>query len=300
MEYDFVPLPHRKPLKWPNGARVALMITTNLEYWDPMRDSEKPFYPGGPSIITDVLPGNVYDNPNWTWREYGQRVGVWRMFDIFQKAGVPTSCTLNAKMGLKRREVVQVAIDEGWELVAHNYVQTDLLTNYQFDEAGERDVIRETLRVYEDIVGKKAKGWLSCSLRSTPNTPDLIAEEGLIFITDYLNDDQPYMMRTKSGAPLVSIPYTSEVNDFTVFLRQGKDVEGALAVFVEQLNELYREGEESGRLMNVGLHPHVIGQPFRIRALREFVDYAKSLPGVWFATREEIADWYLQNHASHI
>jgi peptidoglycan/xylan/chitin deacetylase (PgdA/CDA1 family) len=300
MEYDFVPLPHRKPLKWPNGARVALMITTNLEYWDPMRDSEKPFYPGGPSIITDVLPGNVYDNPNWTWREYGQRVGVWRMFDIFQKAGVPTSCTLNAKMGLKRREVVQVAIDEGWELVAHNYVQTDLLTNYQFDEAGERDVIRETLRVYEDIVGKKAKGWLSCSLRSTPNTPDLIAEEGLIFITDYLNDDQPYMMRTKSGKPLVSIPYTSEVNDFTVFLRQGKDVEGALAVFVEQLNELYREGEESGRLMNVGLHPHVIGQPFRIRALREFVDYAKSLPGVWFATREEIADWYLQNHASHI
>jgi peptidoglycan/xylan/chitin deacetylase (PgdA/CDA1 family) len=203
-------------------------------------------------------------------------------------------------MGLKRREVVQVAIDEGWELVAHNYVQTDLLTNYQFDEAGERDVIRETLRVYEDIVGKKAKGWLSCSLRSTPNTPDLIAEEGLIFITDYLNDDQPYMMRTKSGKPLVSIPYTSEVNDFTVFLRQGKDVEGALAVFVEQLNELYREGEESGRLMNVGLHPHVIGQPFRIRALREFVDYAKSLPGVWFATREEIADWYLQNHASHI
>jgi peptidoglycan/xylan/chitin deacetylase (PgdA/CDA1 family) len=300
MEYDFVPLPHRKPLKWPNGARVALMITTNLEYWDPMRDSEKPFYPGGPSIITDVLPGNVYDNPNWTWREYGQRVGVWRMFDIFQKAGVPTSCTLNAKMGLKRREVVQVAIDEGWELVAHNYVQTDLLTTYQFDEAGERDVIRETLRVYEDIVGKKAKGWLSCSLRSTPNTPDLIAEEGLIFITDYLNDDQPYMMRTKSGKPLVSIPYTSEVNDFTVFLRQGKDVEGALAVFVEQLNELYREGEESGRLMNVGLHPHVIGQPFRIRALREFVDYAKSLPGVWFATREEIADWYLQNHASHI
>jgi peptidoglycan/xylan/chitin deacetylase (PgdA/CDA1 family) len=300
MKYDFVPMPRRKPLKWPNGARIALMITTNLEYWDPMRESEKPFYPGGPSIITDVLPGNVYDNPNWTWREYGQRVGVWRMFDIFKKAGIPTSCTINAKMGLERREIVQAAIDEGWELVAHNYVQTDLLTNYQFDEAGEREVIRETLRVYQEVVGKPAKGWLSSSLRSTPNTPDLVAEEGLIFITDYLNDDQPYLMKTRSGRPLVSIPYTSEVNDFTVFLRQGKDVEGGKAVFIEQFDELYREGAESGRLMNIGLHPHVIGQPFRIRALREFVEYACGKEGVWWATREEIADWYLQHHAEHI
>ena len=300
MKYDFVPMPRRKKLRWPNGARIALMITTNLEYWDPMRESEKPFYPGGPSIITDVLPGNVYDNPNWTWREYGQRVGVWRMFDIFRAAGIPTSCTMNAKMGVERREIVQVAIDEGWELVAHNYVQTDLLTNYQFDEAAEREVIRETLRVYKEVVGKPAKGWLSSSLRSTPNTPDLIAEEGLTFMTDYLNDDQPYLMHTRSGRPLVSIPYTSEVNDFTVFLRQGKDVEGAFAVFKEQFDELYREGEESGRLMNVGLHPHVIGQPFRIRALREFVAYAQSKPDVWWATRGEIADWYLQNHGEHI
>ena len=88
MEYDYVPMPKRKPLRWPNGARVALMITTNLEYWDPMRESAAPYYPGGPSIITDVLPGNVYDNPNWTWREYGQRVGVWRMFDCFTDAAV--------------------------------------------------------------------------------------------------------------------------------------------------------------------------------------------------------------------
>ena len=158
MRYDFVPMPHRKPLRWPNGARIALLLTTNLEYWDPVKDTEKPFYPGGPSIITDTLPGNVYDNPNWTWREYGQRVGVWRMFDTFARAGVPTSCTMNAKMGLERRPVVQHAIDQGWEIVAHNYVQTDLLTNYQFDIEAERRVIRETLRVYRDVVGKPARG----------------------------------------------------------------------------------------------------------------------------------------------
>lgn len=300
MQYPFVPLPHRKPLRWPNGARLALMVTTNLEYWDQTRDSEKPFYPGGPSIITDVLPGNVYDNPNWTWREYGQRVGVWRMFAEFEKAGVPTSCTMNAKMGLERLAVVQHAMDRGWEIVAHNYVQTDLLTNYQFDIEAERAVIRETLRVYRDVVGRPARGWLSCSLRSTPNTPDILAEEGLSFTTDLLNDDQPYLIHTASGRPLVSIPYTSEVNDFTVFLRQGKDVDGGCAVFREQFDELYREGAESGRLMNIGLHPHVIGQPFRIRALRDFLAYAKGFPDVWWATREAIADWYLANHADHI
>jgi peptidoglycan/xylan/chitin deacetylase (PgdA/CDA1 family) len=300
VQYDFVPMPMRKPLRWPGGARVALMLTTNFEYWDRTKDTDKPFYPGGPSIITDSLPGNVYDNPNWTWREYGQRVGVWRMFECFEQAGVPTSCTMNAKMGLERREVVQHAIGRGWELVAHNYVQTDLLSNYQFDIEAERRVIRETLRVYEEVVGRKARGWLSSSLRSTPNTADILAEEGLSFLTDLLNDDQPYLIRTECGRPLVSIPYTSEVNDFTVFLRQGKDVDGAFRVFREQFDELYREGATSGRLMNIGLHPHVIGQPFRIRALREFIAYAKGFPDVWWATREEIADWYLENHAGHI
>ena len=300
MEYDYVPMPMRKPLKWPNGARIAMLLTPNLEYWDHTKDTEKPFYPGGPSIITDVMPGNVYDNPNWTWREYGHRVGIWRIFEIAEKAGIPLSCTMNAKMGLERRPVIDYANQHGWELVAHNYVQTDLLSNYQFQPDEELRIIRETLKVYNDVVGRPARGWLSSSLRSTLNTADFLAGEGLSFFTDLLNDDQPYLIRTKSGKPLVSIPYTSEVNDFTVFLRQGKDVQGAISVFAEQFNELYREGATSGRLMNIGIHPHVIGQPFRIRALRDFVAYAKSFPDVWWTTREEIADWYLANHESHI
>lgn len=300
MEYDYVPMPQRRPLRWPNGARVALIITTNLEYWDQARESERPSYPGGPSIITDILPGNVYDNPNWTWREYGHRVGVWRMFDAFAAAGVATSCTMNAKMGLMRRPVIEAAMAAGYELVAHNYVQTDLLSNYQFDIAAEEKIIADTLRVYREVVGRPARGWLSSSLRSTPNTPDLLAKHGLDFLCDYLNDDQPYLMRTQSGRDLVSIPYTSEVNDFTVFLRQGKDASGAAAVFGETLDELWREGEASGRLMNVGLHPHVIGQPFRIRALREFLAYAKAKPDVWIATRDQITDWYLAHHQEHI
>ena len=147
---------------------------------------------------------------------------------------------------------------------------------------------------------KAAEGWLSCSLRSTLNTIDIIAEEGLVFIADLLNDDQPYLVETRSGKPMVSIPYTSEVNDFTVFMGQGLTVDDAFKVLKEQFDWLYREGEKSGRMMNVGLHPHVIGQPFRIRALRDFIAYAKQFDDVWFDTREEIAAWYMEHLNEHI
>jgi peptidoglycan/xylan/chitin deacetylase (PgdA/CDA1 family) len=300
MHYDFVPLPHRKPLRWPNGKRLAVMLTVNFEHWDKVRESPKPYYPGGPGIVGGDLPGNVYDNPNYTWREYGQRVGVWRMFDVFDAAGVPATCTMNAKMGIERRAVIDAAIERGWEILAHNYVQSDLLTEFMFDETKEREVIRNTLQVYREVCGKPAKGWLSSSLRSTLNTIDILAEEGLLFITDLLNDDQPYLVQTRSGRPMVSIPYTSEVNDFTIFMRQGMDVDGAFKVFKEQFDWLYAESATSGRLMNVGLHPHVVGQPFRIRALRDFLNYVKQFDGVWFVRREEIAEWYIQNHESHI
>jgi allantoinase len=300
MQYPFVPMPQRKPLQWPNGKKLAVILTSNLEHWDRTKESDAKYYPGGPGIVGGDLPGNVYDNPNYTWREYGQRVGIWRMFDVFDAAGVPTSCTINAKMGIERLAVVKAALEHNWEILAHNYVQSDLLTDFFFDEAKEREVIRETLRVYEEVCGKKAKGWLSSSLRSTLNTADILAEEGLLFFTDLLNDDQPYMINTRSGRPLVSVSYTSEVNDFTIFMRQGMDVDGAFKVFKEQFDWLRAEAQTSGRFMNVGLHPHVIGQPFRIRALRDFIDYAKQFDDIWFATREEIAAWYVDHHAEHI
>ncbi len=299
MHYDFVPMPDRKPLKWPNGARIAVMLTFNLEYWDLVKDTDAPYYPGGPSILPDPLPGNIADLPNYSWREYGQRVGIWRLMDIFDKAGVPATCTMNAKMGLERRRVIDAVNERGWEIVAHNYVQTELLTDYANEPEKEREIIRETLRVYNDVVGRPAKGWLSSSLRCTENTSDILAEEGMIFHTDIMNDDQPFLIQTPSG-PIVSVPYSNEVNDFQIFLRRGNTTSQAAEVIIEQFDELYREGAESGRLMNIGIHPHVWGQPFRVRALREFLEHVSKYDGVWFAKREEIAEWYLENHESHI
>lgn len=299
MHYDFVPMPERLPLRWPNGARVAVLVTFNLEYWDLVRDTEEAYYAGGPAILPDPLPGNVADIPNYTWREYGQRVGIWRLFDIMDRAGLPASCTMNAKMGLERPQAIEHCIDRGWELVAHNYVQSDLLTNYASDPEGERELVLETLRVYERVVGRKAAGWLSSSLRGNPSTVEILAEQGLLYTTDFLNDDQPYLIHTAHG-PIVSIPYSNEVNDFMIFMRRGNTTSEAFEVFKEQFDTLYVEGAESGRLMNLGLHPHVVGQPFRARCVREFVDYARQFPDVWWTTREEIAKWYLENHESHI
>lgn len=299
MHYDYVPMPARKPLRWPDGKRLALMLTINLEHWDLTREGEAPYYAGGPPILPDPLPGNVADYPNYSWREYGQRVGVWRLITLFDDAGVPATCTMNAKFGLERREAVDAVNERGWELLAHNYSQSELLSDYAFDPDGERALIRKTLKVYRDVVGRPAKGWLSSSLRCTENTSDIIAEEGLIFHTDYLNDDQPYLIRTGSG-PIVSIPYSNEVNDFMIYFRRGMSNDQAFEVLRDQFDELYAEGARSGRMMNVGIHPHVWGQPFRVRALRQFIDYAKGFEGVWWAKREEIAQWYLDNHRTHI
>ena len=130
-------------------------------------------------------------------------------------------------------------------------------------------------------------------------TADILAEQGAIFYCDIMNDDQPYLLKTPSG-PIVSIPYSNEINDFTLLTRRNYTTDQFRDILIEELDVLYAEGAKTGRIMNVGLHPHVSGRAHRVRALREFIEHAKSLPGVWWATREEIARWYLANHESHI
>jgi allantoinase len=299
MHYDYVPITHRKPLKWPGGKRVALILTLNLETWDMVKETDRPYYAGGPPILPDVLPGNVADFPNYSWREYGQRVGVFRLFDLFDEMRVQPSCTFNAVTALRRREMLDAAIKRGCELVAHNFEQGELLSDFAKDPARERDIVRRTLDVYAQAVGRNAKGWLSSSLRGTVNTPGILAEHGLIFYCDLMNDDQPYLIQTDHG-PIVSTPYTNEINDFTLLTRRNHTTDEFRDVLIEELQVLYKEGAQSGRLMNVGIHPHVSGRAYRIRALREFLAYAKKLKGVWWTTREAIATWYLQNHEKHI
>lgn len=292
MDYDYLPLPQRPPLRWPGGHRVALLITLNLETWDLVKDTERPYYAGGPSILPDILPGNVPDFPNYSWREYGQRVGIWRMFDCLDALGVVPACTVNAVTCLRRRPMLDAALARGCEILAHNYEQGELLSDYAQDPAREREVVLRTLEVYEQAVGRRAAGWLSSSLRGTLQTADILAEYGCRFYCDLMNDDQPYLLRTPSR-PIVSVPYSNEINDFTLVVRRGHTTDEVRDILIEELRVLHQEGAQTGRIMNVGLHPHVSGRAYRIRALREFIEYAQGLDGVWWTTREAIADFYL-------
>ncbi len=298
--YEFVALPDRGPLRFPNGARLAVILTINLEYWEKFRPGQKePLFTGGPMTIPHALPGDVWDTANWTWREYGQRVGVWRLIDLFDRAEVKPSCTVNGMILTERKRIVDAVNERGWELVPHNWAQNDLLTYYAGNADDERAVIQRTLEQYVKIVGHPAKAWLSSAIRGTQHTPAFLKEFGLIAYCDYLNDDQPYLIQTIHG-PIVCVPYSNDINDFNLFARGGMAASSGLETLKVCFDELYAESAVSGRVMNFGMHPHVMGQPHRAGALRQFIDYAKSHDGVWFASREEIAAWYLRNNQTHI
>lgn len=298
--YDYVALPDRAPLRFPNGARIAMIFTINIEYWEMSRPGQKePLFPGGPATIPHALPGDVLDTANWSWREYGQRIGIWRLMEVFDRLGVAPSCTCNGLILVERRRIIDAVKERGWELVPHNWAQNDLLTYYVEKPEQERAVIRRTLDTYDAVVGKPAKAWLSSAIRGTRHTPDILKEFGLIAYCDYLNDDQPYLIKTRHG-PIVCVPYSNDVNDFNMFARGSLSTRDGFDMLKSGFDQLYAEGEATGRIMNFGLHPHVIGQAHRIGALREFITYVKSIPHVWFPTREQIASWYLDIHATHI
>ena len=249
--------------------------------------------------IPHGLPGDVWDTANWTWREYGQRVGVWRLIDLFDKVDIKPSCTVNGLLMVERRRIVDAVNERGWELVPHNWAQNDLLTYYADDPKAEREVINRTLDKYLQVVGRPAKAWLSSAIRGTAHTPAFLKEFGLIAYCDYLNDEQPYLINTIHG-PIVCVPYSNDINDFNIFARGGMPASSGVETLKVCFEQLYSEGAASGRIMNIGLHPHVIGQPHRIGALREFIDYAAARKDVWFPTREELAAWYLEHSESHI
>lgn len=298
LEYDYVPLPERNPIRWPGDNGLAIIFTLNLETWDLVKDTDEPYYAGGPAILPDILPGNTPDFPNYSWREYGQRVGIWRLFDLFDEMDVAASCTTNAVTFERRGAMTKAALDRGWELLAHNFEQGELLTRYAHDVEAERDVILRSIATYQKHVGKRPVGWLSSSLRGTLNTAGILAAEGFKFYCDIMNDDQPFMIRTGSG-PIVGLPYSNVINDFTMVTRQSLTTDQFRDQLVEEFDALHAESTKTARIMNIGLHPHVSGRAHRIRALREFIAHAKAHSGVWWPRREEVADWYADNHESH-
>lgn len=277
---EFSPIFHRAPLRLPGGARLAVWPVINVEEWDinePMARTVLPT-PQGVSVIPDI--------PNFGWFDYGLRVGFWRLKRVLDACGVRATVSLNASVCLSYPQLVRESLDAGWEMLAHGFIQRVI-----HKEPDERAVIRRTIDTIGEFCGAPPRGWMGPGLAETFDTPDILAEEGLEYIADWCNDDQPYRMKVKSGA-MVALPYTVELNDIPIYLVQHHRAPELFERARDHFDTLYREGAESARIMCVSTHPYITGAAHRIKYYQRLFEYMQQFEGVVFMTGSEILDWY--------
>ncbi len=275
----------RPPLALPDGARLAVWVTPNIEH----------FHYDKPAIsVTPMTAGMQPDVLNYAWRDYGARVGVWRLMEILAKHDIPATAALNSEACAFYPEIVQAGTDLGWEWMAHGVSNSLLIAGLSEDE--ERAMISGVLDTIEASGGARPRGWLSPALTESHVTLDLLAEAGVDYVADWCNDDQPYRMKTRAGS-IVAMPYTLEVGDIPVFLERGGTGEDFFRLVCDQFDVLWEEGAKTARVMSIALHPFLIGHPFRARHLDRAFAHMKERDGVWFATGSEIFDWYASTEA---
>ena len=278
--YDYSPLIRRPRLELPNGARLAFWIGLNVEHYALDKPSTSIF--GGTAMLQP-------DPLNYGWRDYGPRVGIWRMMDLLDRYGIRASVLLNSDVCRYYPEIIEEGNKRNWIWLAHGKDNSTFQAG--MSEAEERAVLTEVVKTIREGTGKQPRGWLGPALTETFNTPDLLAELGVEYLLDWCNDDQPYPMKVKQGR-MIAVPYSIEVNDIPVFLGKGYTAEQFYQMLVDQFDVLYAEGEQSARVMCVALHPFIINQPFRHKYLERALEYITNHDGVWLTTSDEIADWY--------
>ena len=277
---DFSPIFDRKPLRLPGNARVAAWVIINVEEWDinePMARTILPT-PQGRSVIPDI--------PNFAWFDYGLRVGFWRLKEVLDRHRIRATVSLNASVCLTYPQVVEESLKSGWEIMGHGFTQRVINV-----EPDEREVIRRTIDTIREFTGSAPRGWMGPGLAETFETPDILAEEGIDYVFDWCNDDQPYPMKVRSGR-LVSIPYTLELNDIPMFAVQHHSSPELYRRARDQFDTLYREGADSARVMAISTHPYITGVPHRIKYFDMALNYIRRFKEVEFMTGSEILDWY--------
>ncbi len=270
----------RPTLPLPDGGRIAVWTIVNVEEWSTERAMPRTVLP--PPMGQNLIP----DLPNWAWHEYGMRVGFWRLLKAIKDAGLRATLAINGSVCNSYPRVVEAALEADWEFMGHGYLQGPMhgLEN-------QRQAIRDTIEAIRAATGKSPRGWESPGLTETNETPDLLAEEGIEYVADWVLDDQPVEIETTSGT-LTSVPYTVELNDILISAIQHHRSDELLRRGIDQFDRLYEEGAEHTRVMAISLHPFLTGAPHRIKYLEEFYAYILSKPGVCMMTGEEVLDWY--------
>jgi len=265
--FPYKPIIDRPPLKWPNGARIALWVVPNIEHFHLELGHSAP------------------DVRNFARRDYGNRVGVWRLMDTLQKHNIRGTVALNGEVVRYYPRILEKCIELRWELMGHGLTNSSPLTGLSLEE--EARVITATREAVESC-GQKMRGWLGPGLTETWNTLDLLRQNGVEYVADWCNDDQPYQMNNG----LSSIPYSLELNDMPLFNNASISIADFERRIRDTFDVLYAEGESSGRVMCIALHPFLIGVPHRIRYLDAALAHIASHRDVWFATGSEIIDSY--------
>lgn len=282
--FPYSPINRRPRLLLPGGARVALWVITNIE-----------FFP-----LDRAMPGDANERPkgaegtpmvrHWAQRDYGNRVGVFRLMDVLLRRGIRSTVALNSDVCDYHPEIIEDCIKLGWEFMGHNRTNVERLNEVPPEK--ERELIVHCLERIARATGRRPVGWLGSGLQETWNTLDHLAEAGCLYVADWVNDDQPYLMDI-GGRPLVSVPYSYETNDTAAIVRSRYTPLEFERMICDQFDVLWREGEQSARVMAICLHPYVTGQPHRVAALERALDHILAHDGVWKATGEEIARHYL-------
>jgi allantoinase len=276
----YQPIVNRPPFILPNRARVAVWTIVNVENWLPENAMPRTVLP--PPMGQPLLP----DIPNWCWHEYGMRVGFWRFLDVLNSRGLRATLAVNGSACKEYAAACEAARAAGWEFMGHGFVQKPM--HRVEDQAA---AIRQTIEAIRDFTGKPPRGWESPGLTENGQTIDLLAEAGIEYVADWVLDDQPVAIKTRTGE-MVSVPYTVELNDVVMSAIQQQPSDEILRRGRDQFDQLYKEGATIPRIMAISIHPYLTGAPHRIRYLEALYDHILSHEDVVMCTGEEILDIY--------
>jgi peptidoglycan/xylan/chitin deacetylase (PgdA/CDA1 family) len=270
----------RPALKLPGGGRIVIWTVVNLEVWDITRPMPRAFLsqPTGVPLQPDV--------PNWTWHEYGMRVGVWRYFKLFEKLGIRPTLSINARVCEDYHRVASSARDAGWEFMAHAY---DQIPMHKLEDQGA--MIARTINVLESFTGTRPIGWLGPGLTQTLETPDLLAKAGFRYIGDWVHDEEPTRIATQHG-PLVTLPYTVETNDIPVMMIHQHESPYWTRRLTDTFDQLYEESTERAKILTIAVHPYISAMPHRFRYLKAAYEYFNRFDGVLHWNGTEILNWF--------
>ena len=277
--YRYSPIPERQHYEWPGGERLAFYIALNVEH----------FHFGEGLGHTPSYATPQPDVRNFAWRDYGLRVGIWRLFDLFDELQMPACLLVNSAVYDYAPQILERARTRGDEIVAHG--RTNSERQGDLDEAAERALIAEATATIEQHEGCPPRGWLGPWISETEVTPDLLKEAGYAYVMDWPLDDQPVWLATRAGR-LLAMPYPVEINDAPALLTRHHTAADFTGMMVDQFEEMLRQSEQQPLVCGISLHAPVVGQPFRLAQLRRALTHIRAeadCTNVWFTRPSEIA-----------